>query len=190
MKKSSRIYLLMILPGFAGVLLFYCIPFVISFYYTVINNIAERKFIGLTNFAAMLSDGLFRQAVGNTLLFILLSVPLGMVISLLLALALQKLDRGRTLASVALLLPLVVPSGTIVYFWKILFDTNGLLNKWLSMLGFEVTNLGQGHFAMAVIVLLFLWKNVSYNIVLFWSGLNWIPKIWYEQYALEGGTAF
>lgn len=190
MKKSSRIYCWMILPSFAGLLVFYCIPFFLSFYYTVINNMADRKFVGLLNFREMLSDSLFRQAVGNTAVFILLSVPLGMAISLLLAMGLQKLGRGQAAAGVALLLPLAVPSGTIVYFWRILFDTNGLLNKGLSMLGLPITNLGQGEFAMAVIVLLFLWKNTSYNIVLFWSGLNWIPKTYYEQYELEGGTAF
>lgn len=188
MKKSSRIYLFMILPSFAGILLFYCIPFFLSFSYTVINNMAERKFVGLANFLDMLSDGLFRQAVGNTVRFILLSVPLGMAISLILALGLQRLGRAGTVAGVALLLPLAVPSGTIVYFWRILFDTNGLVNKWLSMAGFKITNLGQGSFAMGIIVLLFLWKNVSYNVVLFWAGLNWIPKTYYEQYALEGGT--
>lgn len=190
MKKSSRIYLFMILPSFAGILLFYCIPFLLSFYYTVINNMAERKFVGLANFRAMVSDGLFRQAVGNTVLFILLSVPLGMAISLLLALGLRRLGRAKAAAGVALLLPLVVPSGTIVYFWKILFDTNGLVNRWLSVAGFTITNLGQGDFAMGIIVLLFLWKNVSYNVVLFWSGLNWIPRTYYEQCTLEGGTAF
>lgn len=190
MKKRNLVFMAMILPSFAGILVFYCIPFFLSFSYTIVNNMAEKKFVGLANFKAMLTDGLFRQAAGNMLRFMALSIPLSMALALLIALGLQKLERGRALASVLLLFPIVVPSGTVVYFWKILFDINGLVNKFLSQRGLDMKNLSDGGYAMAVIVLLFLWKNVSYNIVLFWSGLNWIPRVYYEQYELECSSGF
>ena len=110
-----------------------------------------------------------------------------MALALLTALCLRKISRGRQLLSLCLLLPLVVPSGTGAYFWKILFDQNGLLIRTLVLFGVPHESLIQLNGRMAILVFVFLWKTVSYNTILFWSGLNWIPKTYYEQMALEGG---
>jgi len=96
----------------------------------------------------------------------------------------------RAPATIALLLPLVVPSGTIVYFWKMLFDSNGLVQKLLIEMRFRHETVSQNQWIMGILVVVFLWKNVSYNIVLFWSGLNWIPKSYYEQMELEGAGSW
>ncbi len=190
MKRKTLTYWLFLLPSLLGVLLFYVIPFGYSLYYALIDNMGNQQFVGLKNFKDTLTNELFQSASINTLVFIGLSVPLGMVISLVLSLCLQKMKRGRSIATTALLLPLVVPSGTIVYFWKVLFDSNGLWQKCLLQLGFSHEWVSQNQWAMGILVVVFLWKNVSYNIVLFWSGLNWIPKIYYEQMALEGAGAW
>ena len=190
MKRKTLTYWLFLLPSLLGVLLFYVIPFGYSLYYALIDNMGNQQFVGLKNFKDTLTNELFQSASINTLVFIGLSVPLGMVISLVLSLCLQKMKRGRAIAITALLLPLVVPSGTIVYFWKVLFDSNGLWQKCLLQLGFSHEWVSQNQWAMGILVVVFLWKNVSYNIVLFWSGLNWIPKIYYEQMALEGAGAW
>lgn len=190
MKRKTLTYWLFLLPSLLGVLLFYVIPFGYSLYYALIDNMGNQQFVGLKNFKDTLTNELFQSASINTLVFIGLSVPLGMVISLVLSLCLQKMKRGRAIATTALLLPLVVPSGTIVYFWKVLFDSNGLWQKCLLQLGFSHEWVSQNQWAMGILVVVFLWKNVSYNIVLFWSGLNWIPKIYYEQMSLEGAGAW
>ena len=190
MKRKTLTYWLFLLPSLLGVLLFYVIPFGYSLYYALIDNMGNQQFVGLKNFKDTLTNELFQSASLNTLVFIGLSVPLGMVISLVLSLCLQKMKRGRSIATTALLLPLVMPSGTIVYFWKVLFDSNGLWQKCLLQLGFSHEWVSQNQWAMGILVVVFLWKNVSYNIVLFWSGLNWIPKIYYEQMALEGAGAW
>lgn len=180
----------MIIPSLLGILIFYCIPFFLSLSYALINNMAEKRFVGLENFMNMITDELFLRAVKNSLSFLFFSVPIGMLLSLLLAMALSGMKKGRSAAGAFFFFPIIVPSGTIVYFWRILFDVNGIVNKWLSKSGLPVGDLGHGRFAMAVIILLFLWKNISYNIVLFWSGLNWIPQIYYQQYELEGASAY
>ncbi len=190
MKKRIHIYWLFLLPSLLGVLLFYVIPFLFSLYYALVDNLGARRFAGLKNFAAALTNPLFVQAARNTLLFTGLCVPLGMALALFLSLCLQKMKRGRVPAVLALLVPLVVPSGSIVYFWKVLFDQNGLLRKLLLQAGFGSELVFQSSWTMAVLVVVFLWKNVSYNIVLFWSGLVWIPKTYYEQMALEGAGAW
>lgn len=186
MKRKNLSYLLFILPSLLGVLLFYTIPFLFSLYYALIDNMEDRNLVGLRNFAQTLSNPLFRRALGNTAFFMVLAVPLSMALGLALALCLQKLHRGRGIATMVLLLPLVVPSGTIVYFWKVLFDANGLVRELLLLSGVPHESLSRYSWPMGVLVLIFLWKNVSYNIVLFWSGLNWIPQTYYEQMELEG----
>ena len=186
MKKKTASYWLFLLPSLLGVLVFYVVPFGYSLWYAVTDNIIDQNFVGLKNFAATLSNSLFRNAAFNSAVFMVVSVPLGMALALVLSICLQKMKKGRVIATMALLLPLVVPSGTIVYFWKVLFGSNGLVNEFLLQLGFSHPWVSQNQWTLGVLVAIFLWKNVSYNIVLFWSGLNWIPKTYYEQMALEG----
>ena len=186
MGKKKGVYWLFLLPSLLGVLLFYAVPFLFSLYYAVIDNMGSKKFVGLKNFTDTLTNPLFQSASVNTLVFIGISVPLGMAVALFLSICLQRMKRGRIPASMALLLPLVVPSGTIVYFWKMLFDSNGMVQKLLLQMGLPHEAVSQNQWTMGILVAVFLWKNVSYNIVLFWSGLNWIPKTYYEQMELEG----
>ena len=186
MKKKTASYWLFLLPSLLGVLVFYVVPFGYSLYYALIDNMGSQEFVGLKNFSDTLTNSLFQSAAFNSAVFMVISVPLGMALALVLSLCLQKMKRGRVAATMVLLLPLVVPSGTIVYFWKVLFDSNGLVNELLLQLGLSHQWVSQNQWHMAILVVIFLWKNVSYNIVLFWSGLNWIPKTYYEQMALEG----
>lgn len=193
MKQKNRknwSSLLFILPSLLGVFLFYVLPFGFSLYHALIDNMEDRQLVGLDNFRATLANPLFQRAFGNTALFMALSVPLSMALGLALALCLSQLRRGRAAASLVLLIPLVVPSGTIVSFWKALFDANGLFQEALLLWGVPHEQISAYNWPMGVLVLIFLWKNVSYNIVLFWSGLNWIPKTYYEQMELEGAGAW
>ncbi len=190
MKRKARGYWLFLLPSLLGVLLFYVVPFGYSLYYALIDNMGNQQFVGLKNFTDTLSNELFQSAAWNTAVFIGISVPLGVGIGLGLSLCLRKMKQGKAVAATALLLPLVVPSGTIVYFWKVLFDSNGLVNEWLIQLGLSHQWVSQNQWSMGILVAVFLWKNVSYNIVLFWSGLNWIPEIYYEQARLEGANGW
>ncbi|MCI9258586.1 carbohydrate ABC transporter permease [Acutalibacter sp.] len=188
--RNKRSYWLFLLPSLLGVAFFYIVPFIYSFCYAVIDNMTSWEFVGLRHFEETLCNPLFLQAAGNTVLFVCICVPLSMGLALLLALCLKGLKRCRPLATLVLLVPLVVPSGSIVSFWNTLFSSNGLVMKMLLQAGFSHEAVSPSDWSMAALVVIFLWKNVSYNIVLFWSGLNWIPKTYYEQMALEGAGVF
>ncbi len=188
--RNKISYWLFLLPSLLGVAFFYIVPFIYSFCYAVIDNMTSWKFVGLRHFEETLRNPLFIQAAGNTVLFVCICVPLSMGLALLLALCLKGLKRCRPLATLILLVPLVVPSGSIVSFWNTLFSSNGLVMKTLLQAGFSHEAVSPSDWSMAALVVIFLWKNVSYNIVLFWSGVNWIPKTYYEQMALEGAGVF
>ncbi len=188
--KRTKVFWLFLLASLLGMLAFYVVPFVFSLYYAMIDNMGSKEFVWFRNFAETLTNPLFRQAAMNTLKFVGLSVPLGMAISLFLAICLQKMKKGRAIATLALLLPLVVPSGTIVHFWDAVFGQNGAVWGMLIRAGLPHAAVVENQWTLGILVVVFLWKNISYNIVLFWSGLNWIPKTYYEQLALEGAGAW
>ena len=152
MKKKTASYWLFLL----GLLVFYIVPFGYSLWYAVTDNIIDQNFVGLKNFADTLSNSLFQGAAFNSAVFMVVSVPLGMAIALVLSICLQKMKRGRVIATMALLLPLVVPSGTIVYFWKVLFDSNGLVNELLLQLGLSHPWVSQHQWPLGVLVVIFL----------------------------------
>ena len=102
MKKNRKIYWLFLAPSLLGVAVFYCVPFLYAAYYAVIDNIGSGQFVGLQNFIDVLQNELFRTAAKNTLIFMALTVPLGMALALLTALCLRKISRGRrTLGTVS-----------------------------------------------------------------------------------------
>jgi len=185
--RKERCYnWLFLLPSLLGVLVFFVVPFIYSFNYALIDNLGSRNFVGLQNFTDTLTNELFISASRNTLVFIVISVPLGMALALFLASGLRGMQRGKALVAVALLLPVVVPSGATAYFWQILFGVNGLFNRFIIMFGVDYSTLLRDQWTMGFLVVIYLWKNISFNIILFWSGLNWIPNTYYEQMKVDG----
>ena len=88
--KTDRTGLLLILPSLTGECAFYVIPFLSSLYYTFTQGVSEPRFVGLANFRDLLDSPVFRQAVGNTALFLILGVPLALACALLLSVVLAK----------------------------------------------------------------------------------------------------
>ena len=91
--KKDFLCLLFILPSLAGMCFFYIVPFLSTLYYSLINNMADKKWAGFKHFGSLFANDLYMQAGRNTLLFILASVPLGMAAALLLVLALPRPQR-------------------------------------------------------------------------------------------------
>ena len=185
MKKRNFIYMCFILPSFIGIMAFYIVPFLLSLYFAVIDNMMNKEWVGLKNFKLLFENELFLSALRNTGIFCGIAIPLGMAIALLLVLVLKKQRRGRILL-ILLLIPLIVPSGTVIAFWKYLFERNGFLDGILQLLGKTMFDIENSRWAILIIILMYLWKNISFSIVVFWSGINWIPQIYHEQCQLDG----
>ena len=174
------------LPSFVGMLAFYFIPFVLSFYYSIVDNAVLNNFVGFKNYLDTPNSVAFRQAASNTVLFTAICVPLNMVISYLFASILKSVRKGVPILALIFMLPLVIPSGAVVYFWKTVFSANGLINNLLCLVGTYPVNFMQSSLSIGVVMFMFLWKNVGFNMVLFWVGLSRIPPEYYEYAALEG----
>ena len=176
------------MPSLIGVSIFFLIPFLVVIYYSVVDNPVSGNFVGLSNFAALLRNMAFRRAAANTATFSLIAVPLAVILPLLIAILLMQKIPMKSLFRTVLISPLMVPIASIVLIWEVLFHNNGVVNEWIITLGGTAIDWFKSDFSQLTIVILYLWKNVGYNMILFMAALAGIPKDITEAAALDGAS--
>lgn len=185
LKLSSGLY---IAPSLIGVLLFFIFPFIVVIYYSMVDNPISANFVFMDNFIKVISNVAFRTAVNNTFTFSLAAVPLAVVLSLLLAIVLEAKLPFRSQFRTFFLSPMMVPVASIVLIWQVLFHYNGAVNDVITALGGSKIDWMKSEYSIFVIVILFLWKNLGYNMILFMAALASIPKDILEVARLESAT--
>ena len=175
-------------PSFLGVLMFFIIPFGVVVYYAFIQGPLNNSFVGLQNFINVINNNAFRIAVKNTAVFTALVVPLAVVLSLVLALMLECRIPLKSQFRTFFLSPMVVPIASIILVWQVLFHYNGVVNEFLAVFGTDKIDWLKSDYCMVVIILLFLWKNLGYFMILFMAGLANIPKELLEVADVEGAS--
>jgi multiple sugar transport system permease protein len=175
-----------ILPGLTGFAVFFIIPFIISLGYAFMDKPIGGVFVGFSNFLALFQNAAYKKGLMNTLAFIAVSVPLNMGLSLGVALMINQLKRYKELFSLIFLIPLVIPSGSMAFFWKAVFSYDGALNGFLRELGMARINWLDSGLAFVVMVFIFIWKNLGYNMIIYLAGLGNIPRDYYEAAAVDG----
>ena len=189
-KRKSLISWLFLLPSLLGVTLFFVAPFFVVIYYSVIDNPIQGNFVGFENFINVWNNAAFKQAGINTLKFSLLAVPLAVLLSLFLAAVMESRIPGKSYFRTFFLSPLMVPTASVVLIWQVLFNYNGIINNVLKFFGSDKIDFLKSDKAQIVIVVLFLWKNLGYNMILFMAALASIPKELMEVAALENASKF
>lgn len=185
-RKDAFAAIWFLAPSIIGFAIFYIIPFAEGMYDSFLDAPVHGSFVGLANYKELFQSDSFRKAASNTLLFTAVSVPLIILLSLLLALLLNQNAYFRKWMRTAFVMPLVVPVASIVLIWQALFDWNGAVNAWFSEMGWARMDWMKSGWAFGVLVIVYLWKNIGYNIILFLAGLQSIPKDYYETAYLEG----
>lgn len=180
----KRVFWFFLLPSLLGMLLFYFIPYLASYYYAM-TDVTTGEFVGIENYTAMFSNLSFQLAGRNTLLFMLICVPLNIALPFCLA-YLYHTGGKKGIFVLAFMLPLVIPSGATVYFWKVIFGNYGLINKILVSCGLPAISFFQSELTLYVVILVFIFKNIGFNMVLFITGLSYIPEDYYEVARVEG----
>ena len=171
-------------PSLLGVFVFFIIPFAVVVYYSLIDGIGSKNFVWLKNFTDLFSNYAFLLAAKNTLSFSMLAVPLAVVLALGLAVMLESRIPGKSFFRSFFLSPMMVPVASVVLIWQVLFNYNGTVNQ---LLGTNIDWL-QSEYAQIVVLVLFLWKNLGYNMILFMAGLSNIPKDLLEVADVEGAS--
>jgi multiple sugar transport system permease protein len=186
--RRELIFTLLALPSVLGILLFFIVPFILSAVMAMIDNPVSGNFAGLSHFRATIENSAFQLAVQNTFSFLSMTVPLNMIFALFIALMLRRVGRlGKAFFGSFFLLPLVMPSGSFASFWLSLFGRTGFIN---GLFTHETINWLNTEYSLFLVVVIFLWKNVGFNIVIYLAGLNLIPKEYYENAAIDGAGRF
>lgn len=152
-------------------------------------DIRNLRFVGLDNYITLLQTPLFWKALGNTLYFVLLGVPLSIALSLGAALLINsKVARFKGLFRTLYFAPVVTTLVAVAVIWRYLLHTKyGLINWGLGGIGIDPVDwLGDPNWAMPAIVIFAVWKNFGYNMIILLAGLQTIPDDLYEAAQIDG----
>ena len=153
---------------------------------------ANTRFVGIGNYTELLRNPLFWTAVGNTLYFVVVGGPLSVAVSLGAALLVNsKLTRAKGVFRAVYFVPVVTTLVAVAVIWRYLYDPRfGLLNYGLHFLGIgPIDWLGNPHWAMPSIILMTVWKNFGYNMLIFVAGLQAISQDLYDAALVDGASA-
>lgn len=189
-RKEGMVNSLFLVPSVLLVALFYLIPFVVVFVYSVEDNPITKNFVGIQNYIRILQNEAFKQAAWNTIKFSLMAVPLAVIISLLMAILLDQSIPMASKFRTVFLSPMMVPVASVILVFRVLFDYNGAVNEIVKFFGGTNIDWIKSEYAPFVILALFLWKNLGYNMILFLAGLGTIPKEMMEVAYLDSSNSF
>jgi len=184
-----------------GLLLPVLVFFLVFQYYPILKSIAisfteygllmrETPFVGLRNYARQLQDPLFLSALGNTLVFVVVAVGVGVVLALFLAVLVERTGRWAKLYRTLYFIPVVTSLLATSMVWQWLYASNGLLNYLLTFAGLSPQPwLLSETLALPSLIALTVWKNLGFDLVLFSAALQAIPPEYYQTASLDGASA-
>ncbi|MGN0551607.1 MAG: carbohydrate ABC transporter permease [Acutalibacteraceae bacterium] len=176
---------LFLLPSLLGIAVFYVVPYIICVYY---STMSAGTFAGLGNYTELFTNATFLLALKNTVIFMSTAIPLLMIISFFLALFLNSFKAVSAFFRSSLLIPIVIPSASLISVWQLLFEDAGVINGLLNSLGLPEISFYGGSGSMLMIIFIFIWKNCGFCTVLFTAGLAQLPKAVYESARLDGAS--
>lgn len=175
-----------LMPSMAGVFLFVLIPFA-DVGKRSFRTAVTGEFCGIENYKVIFSNQAFLLALRNTLKLVAAGMPLLIIASLVISLAMYQLTWAQGLKS-AYLFPMAVPTAAIVLIWKMLFHKNGLINAGLVAIGFGAVDWLGSDASFWVLVVSYVWKNLGYTIVLWLAGLKSVSGELKEAARVDGAS--
>ncbi|HEY8850379.1 MAG TPA: sugar ABC transporter permease [Thermoanaerobaculia bacterium] len=196
--NERRAAILFLAPALAIILIFFLIPVLASLLLSITDfdiyalaDIHNIRFIALRNYQQLLAHPLFWKALINTLYFTVVGGPLTMIVALATALLVNaKVARWKSLFRTIYFAPVVTTVVAVAVVWKYLYHPRyGLLNRMLGIVGIGAIDwLGDPKWAMPAIILLAIWKNFGYTMIIFVAALQAIPEELYEAARIDGAS--
>ena len=186
-KKQVVWAYIFLLPSLIGIAVFYVIPYIMCVYSSFVS---KGSFAGLDNYINLFQNKAFLYALRNTVIFTAVAIPLLMIISFLIAKFLASFKKISAFFRSAYLMPIVIPAASLIYVWQLLFDDYGVVNNILSSLGIDTVQFFSSGFSMVMIIIIYIWKNCGFCVILFTAGLANLPKSVHESAYLEGASGF
>ena len=186
-KKSVWLFLL---PGGLGLMLFYIVPFIGGIYYSLTDGSYRNAFVGLQNYVNIWQNPMFVLGLKNTMQLSLICAPLVWLVSFAIASLLNRLRPNGAFFRNSVLLPYLMPSSAMLLIWLVIFDYGGVVNRLLVGMGIDRVIWLEGTALRTPIILLFVWKNLGFAVIIFLAALQAIPEPLYEYARLEGAGFF
>lgn len=185
---------LFVLPSLIFLLLFVVYPILSAFYLSFhrYDLIQAPVWDGLGRYALLLDDQRFIKSLGNTMLFAVMTVPIGTALSLLLAVLINQPLKAIYFFRTAYYLPVVTSFVAVSFIWLWIYEPQfGIANQILETLGLPTLSwLRSPDTSMLSIAILSIWKNAGYNMIIFLAGLQGIPRYLYEASEIDGASPF
>lgn len=195
--RNKRFIFISLTPILSLFTLFFIIPIVWGLFLSLFQYNPLQltsPFIGLDNFKELLADDLFKKTLMNTFQFVFIAVLVNILLTILIALGINRLRDGFSKDTFRLFyfLPCIAPLAGSAVIWSTMFDNqSGLFNIILENMGFDsIMWLTDPSLAMYSIVIMTLWADMGFNIILFLAGLDSIPETFYEAAVLDGANAW
>lgn len=193
MFSRKKSVLLFLLPGLLMILVFYIIPFAGGVAYSMTGRIynpemgvTQTKFVALNNYEKLWKNQMFQLGLKNTLELSALCTPILWSLSLVLSVFLEESIDSSSFFRSSTLLPYLLPSSAMLLIWLVAFDYGGPINRINEMLGFDRVMWLESAALRTPIILMFIWKNLGFCIIIFSAALQAIPQSLYEYAILEG----
>lgn len=179
---------LFIAPAFLGVFLFILIPVVASFFISFCrwDLISSAKFVGFQNYIDIFNEPLFYKVLETTFFYSFFTALGGVVLPLFLAVLLNKKIKGANFYKLAIFIPYVTPMIVCAIVWEWLYDPNYSIINWALGLSHQLNWLYDKNIALWALIVASVWKNIGYNMLLFFAALQNIPESYTEAAEIDG----
>jgi ABC-type sugar transport system permease subunit len=192
-RRQARAAWLFLAPSLVILGVFVVYPMTQALYLSFTNYdvLNPAKWIGLANYQELLGDKAFRNALVNTLYYAVVATPVSVALALGCALLLNRRFPLRGLGRTAVFLPVVVGLAIVAIAWGFLLDPDiGLFSYWLGKIGLTVNSgwVRDPNLAMPAVIMVGVWKNVGFYMVIYLAGLQSIPRDLYEAAQVDGAS--
>lgn len=186
---------ILVAPTFIGLLVLNIVPVFITggMSFQNVSTFGESTFIAFQNYIRLFQDTEFWNSLQNTLLYAFLQVPITVVIATILAVLVNTKMKGVTFYRTLYFMPMLAAPAAVAMVWRWLFNSEfGLVNQMLQFFGFNgaIQWLSDPHVILWSLIIVGVWSNIGYNMILLLAGLQEIPKTYYESAMLEGANKF
>ena len=188
MYTKKRLVLPFLLPGLLGILMFYVVPFFGGIWYSLTDGSYQNAFVGFQNYLNVWQNQMFQLGLRNTMELSLICAPGLFLLSFVLSAALNQIRPAGAFFRNSVLLPYLMPSSAVLIIWLLWFDYGGPVNQLVTLLGGERISWMQGEALRTPVILLFMWKNLGFCMIIFLAALQAIPESLYEYATLEGAS--